>query len=164
MEQKLKMLGLLLSLLIISWNSSIAQESINTTGGDIQGSGGSVSYSAGQVEYHTSSTADASVAEGVQQPYEISVITGIEEGDGIEHTVKAYPNPTINKLTLEVKEFKISTMTFQLYDMEGKLLQSRKLTSKQTQISMSELPTGVYFLKVTQTQQAIKTFKIVKTQ
>ena len=60
-----------------------AQTSVNATGGDASGGGGSVSYSVGQVVYTTHTGTSGSVAEGVQQPYEISVVTGLEEAQSI---------------------------------------------------------------------------------
>ena len=66
--------------------------------------------------------AKGSVAQGVQQPFEISVITGLEEAQGINLSVRAYPNPTTDYLTLSISEFDISNLLYQLYDMQGKLL------------------------------------------
>jgi hypothetical protein len=51
-----------------------AQESPTSTGGDATGAGGSSSYSVGQVVYTTATGINGSVAQGVQQAYEISVI------------------------------------------------------------------------------------------
>lgn len=145
-----------------------AQESINATGGDALGSGGSVSYSVGQVAYQTHTGTNGSVAEGVQQPYEISAVTAIEQAKGINLTVTAYPNPTTDYLTLSIGEFDISNLSYQLYDMNGKLLQNEKITGNQTSIVMSNLVPATYFVKVvvkTQgiaSQQEVKTFKIIK--
>jgi hypothetical protein len=55
-----------------------AQSTIPATGGNAAGNGGSVSYTVGQIVYTTVSGTNGSVAQGVQQPYEISVVTGIE--------------------------------------------------------------------------------------
>ena len=139
-----------------------AQTSVNATGGNASGSGGSASYSVGQVVYTTHTGTSGSVAEGVQQPYEISVVTAIEEAKGINLSVSAYPNPTTDYLTLEVKDFELSTLYFQLYDMNGKLLQSEKITGNQTSIVMSNLVPATYFVKVTQGNKEVKTFKITK--
>jgi len=139
-----------------------AQTSVNATGDNASGSGGSVSYSVGQVAYQTNTGTNGSVAEGVQQPYEISVITAIEEAKGINLSVTAYPNPTTDYLTLEVKEFDLSNLRFQLYDMSGKLLQSEKITGNQTSIVMSNLVPATYFVKVIQGNKEVKTFKIIK--
>ena len=141
-----------------------AQESVNATGGSASGSGGSASYSVGQVVYTTNTGTNGSVAQGAQQPFEISVVTGIEEANSINLSVTAYPNPTTDYLTLEVKEFEFSTLSFQLYDMSGKLLQSEKITGSQTSIVMSNLVPAKYFVKVIQENKEVKTFKIIKTQ
>jgi len=53
-----------------------AQESVNAAGGNASGSGGTVSYTVGQVVYTTKTGTNGSVAEGVQQAYEISDPTG----------------------------------------------------------------------------------------
>ncbi len=139
-----------------------AQTSVNATDGDVSGSGGSVSYSVGQVVYTTHTGTSGSVAEGVQQPYEISVVTGLEETKGINLSVSAYPNPTTDYLTLEVKDVELLNLHFQLYDMNGKLLQNEKITGNQTSIVMSNLLPATYFVKVIQGNKEVKTFKIIK--
>jgi len=139
-----------------------AQTSVNATDGDVSGSGGSVSYSVGQVVYTTHTGTSGSVAEGVQQPYEISVVTGLEEAKGINLSVSAYPNPTTDYLTLEVKDVELLNLHFQLYDMNGKLLQNEKITGNQTSIVMSNLLPATYFVKVIQGNKEVKTFKIIK--
>jgi len=139
-----------------------AQESVNATGGNASGSGGSASYSVGQVVYTTNTGTSGSVAQGVQQAFEISVVTAIEEAKGINLSVTAYPNPTTDYLTLRIDEFEISNLSFQLYDMSGKLLQSEKITGNQTSIVMSNLVPANYFVKVIQGNKEVKTFKIIK--
>jgi len=139
-----------------------AQEAVTANGGEASGSGGSASYSVGQVAYATNSGTNGSVAHGVQQPFEISVVTGIEETKSINLTVSAYPNPTTDYLALEVKDYELSTVHFQLYDMNGKLLQREKITSNQTSIVTSNLVPATYFVKVTEGNIEVKTFKIIK--
>jgi hypothetical protein len=56
-----------------------AQESINAAGGNTTGSGGSASYSVGQVVYTTNTGTNGSVAQGVQQAYEIPTETTITQ-------------------------------------------------------------------------------------
>lgn len=139
-----------------------AQTSVNAIGGDATGSGGSVSYSVGQVVYTTNNGTNGSVVEGVQQPYEILVVTAIKEAKDINLSVSAYPNPTTDYLTLEVKEFEHANLSFQLYNITGKLLQSKKITGNQTSIVMSNLAPAMYFVKVIQDNKEVKTFKVIK--
>jgi hypothetical protein len=70
-------------LLVLSPTGLQAQEDIPATGGDASGSGGLVSYSIGQVVYITNTGTNSSEAQGVQQPYDISVANGMEESMGI---------------------------------------------------------------------------------
>lgn len=159
-HKKLKLCTVLL--LGLGLTSLQAQTSVNATGSNASGSGGSASYSVGQVVYTTHTGTSGSVAQGVQQPYEISVVTGIEEAKGINLSVTAYPNPTTDYLTLKVKDFELSNLNFQLYDMNGKLLQSEKITGNQTSIVMINLVPATYFVKVIQGNKEVKTFKIIK--
>ena len=161
--KKLKFSALLL--LGLGLTGLQAQESVNATGGNASGSGGSASYSVGQVVYTTNIGTNGSVAQGVQQPFEISVVLAIEEAKGINLTVSAYPNPTTDYLTLEVDAsttLSIQSMAYQLYDMQGKLLQNEKITSNQASIVMSNLVPATYFVKVIQGNKEVKTFKIIK--
>jgi len=159
-KKQLKLSALLL--LGLGLTGLQAQESINATGGNASGSVGSASYSVGQIVYTTNTGTNGSVAQGVQQPYEISVVTAIEEAKGINLSVTAYPNPTTDYLTLSISEFEISNLTYQLYDISGKLLQSEKITGNQTNIVMSNLVPANYFVKVIAGNQLIKEFKIIK--
>ncbi|NCU37201.1 T9SS type A sorting domain-containing protein [Candidatus Falkowbacteria bacterium] len=116
----------------------------------------------GQVAYKTHIGENGTVSEGVQQPYEISVVIAIEETQGIRLSVSAYPNPINDYLTLSINNFDASKVSFQLFDMKGKLLQSVRITGNQTNISMRNFVPATYFIKVIQSQEEIKTFKIVK--
>ncbi|HET6558747.1 MAG TPA: T9SS type A sorting domain-containing protein [Prolixibacteraceae bacterium] len=139
-----------------------AQESVNASGGNTSGSGGSVSYSVGQVVYQTHTGTNGSIVQGVQQPFEISVVTGIEEAKGIILLVSAYPNPTTDYLTLSIDEFDISNLSYQLYAMNGELLLNEKITGHKTSIVMSNLTPATYLVKVNQSNKEVKIFKIIK--
>jgi len=154
-------------LLVLGFTGLQAQESVNATGGNASGNGGSASYSVGQVVYTTNLGTNGSVAQGVQQPFEISVVTGIEEAKEISLTVTAYPNPTTDYLTLRINDnvqtnHDLSQLSFQLYDMNGKLLQNEKITENETSIAMNCLVPATYFVKVIQGNKELKTFKIIK--
>lgn len=155
----LKMTALLVFSFFLS--TVTAQESVNTTGGNASGSGGTASYSVGQIVYTTNIGTNGSVAQGVHQPFEISVVIGINETN-INISVMAYPNPTANYLTLSINEFEISNLSYQLYDMQGKLLESKKIVAKQTSIALGNYMPATYFVKVIDGNKEVKTFKIIK--
>lgn len=153
---------LIFSVTAFSFYSVNAQQSINVTGNDISGGGGSVSYSVGQVADHTYTGTTGSVVEGVQQPYEISVVTEIKEANGINLSVLAYPNPAENHLILKVQYIEHASLQFQLYDVNGKRLQSGKIAGHETEIVMDNLLPATYFVKVIQDNKELKILKIIK--
>ncbi|MDD2307220.1 MAG: T9SS type A sorting domain-containing protein [Prolixibacteraceae bacterium] len=142
-----------------------AQESVNVSGDNALGSGGSVSYSVGQVVYTTNSGTTGTVSQGVQQPYEISVITGFEDIKWMNLNCSVYPNPTTDYLTLKIDasaSIPIRNLSYQLYDMNGRLLESGKLESYETQIVMVNLVPETYLLEVFDQNKIVKSFKIIK--
>ena len=162
-----KLIVLLLSIMLAGPAMTYMQAqqlhaSVNAAGGNATGTGGSASYSVGQVFFTTVSSTTNSVAEGVQQPFEISVFTGVKDIKAIDLYYAAYPNPTSGKLTLKIDNFEPNSFTFQLMDVNGKILRNDKLTEKETVIDMSELKPAAYFLKVTNSKKEVKTFKIIK--
>jgi len=157
-NKKTKLSALLL--LGIGFNQVYAQQATTASGGDASGSGGSVAYSVGQIVYTTYTGSNGSVAQGVQQPYEISITTGLLETD-IKLNLSAYPNPTTNYLMLQIDNYD-KALSYQLYDIGGKLLESNTVVANSTTIKMEQMPTGTYLLKVIQNNKEVKTFKIIK--
>ena len=139
-----------------------AQEALTTSGGNASGTGGTASYSIGQVVYTTNIGTNGTVAQGVQQPYEISVVTAIRNTEDINLKCLVYPNPTggITKLVFESPDFE--NVRFRLFDINGALLQDKKVESNETEIYVGNLLSSVYFLKVYNNNIEIKVFKIVK--
>jgi hypothetical protein len=136
-----------------------AQESPTATGGEATGTGGTASYTIGQVVYTTATGTNGSVAQGVQQPYEISTTVGINETT-INLELSVYPNPTTDFLTLKVE--KTEGLSYQLYDLQGKAIASKTVNGTSTNIGLEEQPTATYFLNVVKNNQIVKTFKIIK--
>lgn len=147
---------LLISVIVFAQNASIS------SGGDASGVGGTTSYSVGQVIYTTNSGVNGSVAQGVQQPYEISVITEINQTQKINLNCSVYPNPTTDFLILSVTTVENSTMNFQLFDVSGKLLVNKPIQNETTEVLMQNLPKSSYFLKVYENNKTIKIFKVIK--
>ncbi len=159
---KIKKLNLIGILLFLGLAGLSAQEVIPSSGGNATGSGGSASFTVGQLMYKTHEGATGSLAEGVQQPYEISTITGIEEAIGIVLVSSVFPNPTADFLTLRVEDNLSMELSYQLFDMTGRLLKNNKITASETTINMVRFSAGTYFLKIIDNKQDVKTFKIIK--
>ena len=68
---------------------------------------------------------------------------------GISLDCKAYPNPATDFLMLKVEDPGDKNLTYQLFDINGKLLADKKVESNETTIFMGNLA-AIYLLKVTQ--------------
>jgi hypothetical protein len=139
-----------------------AQESITVTGSNATGISGAVSYTVGQVFYETNTGTGGSAAQGVQQPYEIYVVTGLETSSDINLIFTAYPNPTPGILTLKIENYIKKNMSYHLYTLEGKLLENKNIVGTETIITMNDLIPGPYLLKIYDKKKEMKIFKIVK--
>jgi len=153
---------LLFILAVMCSSSLIAQETVSSAGGNATGSG-TVSYTVGQIVYTTiTDGSNGSVAQGVQQPYEISVVTALEDANGISLEIMVYPNPATDFIKLRIENYEVENLSYQLYDINGNLLQNSKIFSDETTISMQSLLPATYFLKITDNNRVVKTFKIIK--
>jgi hypothetical protein len=147
--------------LSISGISIHAQNAIPAAGGNASGTGGSISYTVGQIVYSTVSGSNGTITQGVQQPFEISVVTGTEAVD-ITLSCSVYPNPTIDFLTLRIEKYETKNLYYWLYDMRGNLLENKKVEGIETRIGMQNFSSGTFFVKVTSGNKEIKTFKVIK--
>ncbi|HEY5591668.1 MAG TPA: T9SS type A sorting domain-containing protein [Paludibacter sp.] len=139
-----------------------AQNTIPAAGGNATGAGGTVSYSIGQIVYTTNTGTNGKIYQGVQQPFEISVVTGIEEALDISLEMVVYPNPAMDYINLIIGNYEIENLKYQLYDINGSMLQNNIVEGIETNIIMNNYTSGTYFLKVTDGNRVIKTFKIIK--
>jgi hypothetical protein len=154
-------LAFLLSFLLsFSMNAQTSHQVLSATGGDASGSGGSVAYSVGQIVYTTSTGTTGSVAQGVEQAYEISSV-GIKE-TALNISLSIFPNPTSDYLTLKVEDYNNEALSYSLLDEQGKLVLNEQITNQVTQVAMSNLARGAYFINVLQENKKIQTFKIIK--
>lgn len=152
---------LVLFFLLWSLSTTFAQHASVASGNDVSGSGGSFSYTIGQVVYATNIGTSFSIAEGVQQPYEISVTVGINNSK-IQLGAMVYPNPTTNYIVLKTEGYPSKELSYQLFDQNGKLIFSKQIISNIERIEMQNLAASTYFLKVVENQIVRKVFKIVK--
>ena len=138
-----------------------AQESANASGGVATGSGGTVAYSIGQVAYTTNTGSNGSVAQGVQHAYEIFTV-GIKETE-LNISLTAFPNPTTENLTLQISDYNNEKLSYQLFDLQGKLLNNGQVTAQQTLINTSSLSPATYFINVLNKEnKQVQSYKVIK--
>lgn len=155
----------LLSLMILSVICVFAQSDVVSTGGTASGNGGTVTYTIGQVAVQSYEESGVIISEGVQQPYEIQII-GVDDYPGITLNAMVYPNPTVGNIQLTIynEQFTMNNGSWEVnvFDMNGKLLFAKKIEGENTEIPMSHLAAGTYFVNVVSEKQVMKSFKVVK--
>lgn len=86
------------------------------------------------------------------------VVLGINEIKNQEEAILIYPNPTKDIINIETKE-NLKPLQITLYNTLGKEVIKKNLTTNQ--INISNLPQGLYLLKIISQGKIIKTQKIV---
>lgn len=136
-------------------------QSISAAGGNATGTGGNVSYSVGQVFYLVKEDNNITVSEGVQQPYEISVITSNSD-DAIDLDYKVFPNPANDALTLKVPQKYCGKSSYTLYDVAGNVIIKAVISNQEVVFETAHLAKGIYFLSISGDKKHLKNFKIIK--
>jgi hypothetical protein len=82
----------------------------------------------------------------------------------IEKTVRIYPNPTKDIITIQLvsSEFLSEELLLQLFDETGRQLQSWKMRENTCNLNMTAYPSGTYLLKVMNKKRIIDIQKIIK--
>ena len=79
-------------------------------------------------------------------------------GFEVDNSIAIYPNPANDFVNITSNN---TIKSVQLYDVQGRLLQTQIIDEVQTAINISEKSNGIYFLKIT-SEKGIKVEKLVK--
>jgi hypothetical protein len=150
----------LCGLALIITTSLHGQEVIGTAGDFHQNSNVSVSWTIGEPVIETYTTGNAVLTQGFQQPILVSV--SIYENPELNFEINAFPNPTSDYLNVVISGRNYDKMIYSLFDVSGKLIDSRHIVSENTEVIFSHLPVAVYVLRIIQGDQELKSFRIIK--
>ena len=151
----------IIALLLSGSVGLFAQKTVTSSGDDATGSGGSSSYTIGQIDYTTYSGGSGSTALGVQHAYELFALSSSDLAASNLKLI-AFPNPTVDGITLQIDNLENQKLTFVLFDMNGTLLQSNQIIEKTTTIKTQQLKSSTYILTVLENNTVIKKFKLIK--
>jgi len=153
---------------LLSSGLTIAQQSVNATGGDATGSGGNLAYSVGEILYISNTNTSGTVGQGVQQAYEIFTLDVHE--NALVLSISVFPNPTADNLTLQINDLSNERLLYQLFDMQGKLISNGQIATRQTTINTAHLPSATYIINIVNNDhpqkgghsKRLQSFKIIK--
>ena len=141
--------------------SSHAQVSLGTTGGDLSGNGGGVSYSVGQYLSAVRVGDMTTLQLGVQQAFEISVVTSTDE-ELLALNPIVFPNPSRGRIYLKLNQNYHQSYQYRLLDLQGKVLEQARLAENINSIDLTSYAAQVFFISIYHQERMLKTFKIIK--
>ncbi len=142
----------------------LAQQGVVSTGGDIPSAAGSVAFSIGQTAYQVIDGETGSVHQGVQQPYNFTIV-GIEDLRE-DIVIRLFPNPAQSsvyvQLTSPTPASNQEQMTARLFSFDGKLILEQTLKDDVNTIPIDQLNAALYLLQVWQGNKFIKSYSLTK--
>lgn len=152
--------GIILGFFCLSQVAALGQTAVVSAFNEPSGTNGSISYSVGQSFTLTGSGNDGTIINGIQQPFTIYTLGVIDENIGAD--ISVFPNPTSKELVLKTEKAETGSMSYFLYDLNGKLIQTLPVTGSETLIDMNNMNAATYLLEVNHKGKSIKSFRIIK--
>ena len=143
---------------LFSINNAYSQSSFVASGGNSESLNTlNIDYSIGQIFYQNVSS-NINYKEGVLQSFYI-------DGDVIEFdfiSLKAYPNPTTNKIFISLGIDDIGALSYSVSSVSGAYIMEGDIDSNPFSLDVSTLANGVYFVHIFKQEKLNKTIKIIK--
>jgi len=86
--------------------------------------------------------------------YTDTVSTGITSNQLDDKSLKVYPNPVSETITVEFPGRQITDGTVTIYGIAGKQVMSQKMNGLKSEIAVNNLPSGLYFIKLVSTNKS----------
>tara|TARA_B100000609_G_scaffold182814_1_gene164716 strand:- start:215 stop:679 length:465 start_codon:yes stop_codon:yes gene_type:complete len=143
---------------LFSLNNAYSQSSFVASGGNSESLNTlNIDYSIGQIFYQNV-TSNINYKEGVLQSFYV-------DGDVIEFdfiSLKAYPNPTTNKIFISLGIDDIGALSYSVSSVAGAYIMEGDIDSNPFLLDVSTLANGVYFVHIFKQEKLNKTIKIIK--
>jgi Zn-dependent metalloprotease len=78
-----------------------------------------------------------------------------------DFSLKIFPNPSSDFITVSIAEYKNQFATVSILDINGKLIKTQQIFSTKTKIGIGELSAGIYLITV-ESSEINKTLKLIK--
>ena len=142
----------------LAFSQTASPELISSAGDSFNNTSYQLDWSIGECITATHSAGSYVITQGLHQSsYDIA--TEIDLAQDINITV--YPNPTSDLISLSGFQT-LSGLHVRITDINGKVLQQAEVTNETEQLNFSNYAAGTYFISVTENNQLIKSFKIIK--
>lgn len=133
---------------------------IASAGGTGSASSGSMDWTIGETNVSTLSTMNTILTQGFHQPILQVVPVGNAENPVL--TIDIFPNPIDVYLVIKLHQTDFKEFLYQLYDITGKLLETKKFEAENSILPMEDRTEGTYLLKIMKGNREIGVYRIVK--
>ena len=116
----IKRIVFLVNFHILLINVLAAQLNVVATGGDAQANSGAISYSVGQIDYTSVTMQSGSVAQGLQHPFQATIVTDVKLFDGLSFA-RIYPNPFSTSFSMNIESEIVNGLNYQVLDVFGRV-------------------------------------------
>lgn len=86
--------------------------------------------------------------------------TSVEDLNANLGNIKVYPNPTTERIFIQREQN--GALQLSLLDMRGSMLMQKSVSASSSQLDLSQLPNGIYILRMSDGKQAVKSIRIKK--
>ncbi len=151
-------LTIIILLFFFGINNIYAQKVVATAGDYYNYSNISISWTLGEPVIETISNGSNILTQGFQQS-KLSA-SEIYTVDSKNININVFPNPAQEFVT--IKTYGNKEMHFQLTDINGKSIKEENINSDNTNVSLKELPRGIFLLQISKNNKILKIFKLIK--
>lgn len=146
--------------MLLSVISLKAQEVVSSGGKTQTEADYELSWTVGEAVIATVSDNSNTLTQGFHQSK--LTVTAIDELPFTDIGLNVYPNPTQDFVNIHFSKL-IGQPAYSLFDLNGKLLEQKNITSNDIKLNVSQLAEGSYLLKLSgENRQPLQTFKIIK--
>jgi len=137
------------------------QDLISPVGDSFENSLYQLDWSIGELSIETYSDTINILTQGFHQGnYSITVVEQVKD---LECEINVFPNPATDLITIKLSNNSYNSLSYNLVDINGKILIVDHLASNQNQIDIKTLTVGSYFFNIISNGKSLKTFKIIKS-
>jgi hypothetical protein len=139
---------------------SIMPEVVSSAGGSGQNSQGSLAWTIGEPVTATVGNGANTLTQGFQQPT-LLIATALKNYPELQELL-VYPNPTADYVTLKTLGNTNQQFAYSIFDNTGKHIAGGHTNAGNNNISFQGLATGLYTLRLTDSQSKVHQISIIK--
>jgi len=149
---------IILILTVFSVFTTYAQRVVSSGGASFENFTSQIEYTVGEPVIQLLATSDCMLTQGYHQPT-LSIIE--VRHLNADFIAEVFPNPTVAVLKLKLEDFE--GVSYQVFNADGKALESNEVTNNLTSIDVATFSNGYYTLRLIDADnKKLKSYKFLK--